>query len=74
MRLTAKRLELPADVAWNDPDGTLLDEAQAQAFSREMAKTKGVDLVAAPSVVAQPGEPSEGLLEAWLGRFSEASA
>lgn len=51
-------LKVPADGAWNYPDGTLLDEAHAQAFFREMAQTKDVDWVAAPSVVAPPDQPA----------------
>lgn len=57
-KLTAKMLEVPADVAWNYPDGTLFNDAQTQAFFREMAQSKTVDLVTAPSVMAKPDQPA----------------
>jgi hypothetical protein len=57
-RVTTKILEIAAGVTWNYPDGTLLNEAQMQEFAREMAQTKGVDLLAMPSVVARPDQRS----------------
>jgi hypothetical protein len=58
IKLTAKMLEVPADVAWKYPDGTLFDDAQTQAFSREMVQTKRVDLLTMPSVMALPDQPA----------------
>ncbi len=57
-KVTARILEVAADVAWNLPDGTLLDESQTQAFFRKMGQTKGVDLLTMPSVMALPDQPA----------------
>lgn len=57
-KVTARILEVAADVMWNLPDGTLLDESQKQAFFRKMGQTKGVDLLTMPSVMALPDQPA----------------
>lgn len=57
-KLAAKIIEVPADVAWSHPDGTVLDDAQMQALLRELSRTKGVELLTAPSVTAQPEQPA----------------
>jgi hypothetical protein len=61
-KLTTRILEIGADVEWNYPDGTLLDDSQAQAFFRKMSQTKGVELLTAPSVQALPDQPANVLI------------
>ena len=58
-KITTKTLEVPAGVAWNYPDGAVLDDAQTQALFREMAQSKGVELVTAPSVIGRAGQPAK---------------
>jgi hypothetical protein len=58
-KLTARILEVAADVAWNIPDGTMLDDSQAQTFFRKMSQTKGVDLLTMPSVMAKPDQAAD---------------
>lgn len=57
-KVSTKILEVPAAATWNYPDGTLLNDTQVQQLLREMARTKGVDLLTMPSVVARSDEPA----------------
>lgn len=59
LKVTTKILELGKDVDWTPPENAQLDEASMQLLMRELAQTRGVDLMTAPSTVAGNGQTAK---------------
>ena len=57
--LQTRVLELAADMEWTPPENAQLDEAGVQLLMRELAQTKGVDLMTLPSITARDGEAAK---------------
>lgn len=56
-KLEMKMLEIPAGVDWTAPDlAGQYSDGQIQLMMREIAQTKGIDLITLPSITARNGE------------------
>ena len=55
-KLQIRVVELAAGVEWTPPEISQLDEQGMQLVMRELAQTKGVDLMTMPSTVARDGQ------------------
>lgn len=56
-KLQTKMLEIPAGVDWTAPDlAGQYSDGQIQLMMREIAQTKGIDLITLPSITARNGE------------------
>lgn len=56
-KLDTKMLEIPAGVDWTAPDlAGQYSDGQIQLMMREIAQTKGIDLLTLPSITARNGE------------------
>ena len=58
-KLETKIVQLPADMEWTEPDLSRLDDAAIQLVMRQLAQTKGVELMTAPSITARGGEDAK---------------
>ncbi|WP_265594102.1 hypothetical protein [Haloferula sp. BvORR071] len=56
LKIDAKVIELPEDLAHSLNSGAALTDAEVQLTMRELAQKKGVDLMTLPSITARAGE------------------